>query len=91
MKIQEDNMPAIRKSADLRNAYSEISEYCHKYREPIFITKNGNGDLAVMSIETYEELAGKRELYGLLQAGLNDLQNGNTLTEDEMDKSLKTM
>jgi plasmid stabilization system protein ParE len=33
-------MPTIRKSADLRNAYGEISEFCHKYREPVFITKN---------------------------------------------------
>ena len=49
-------MPTIRPSADLRNNYNEISEYCHKYTEPVFITKNGQGDLAVMSIETYEAL-----------------------------------
>ena len=46
-------MPVIRKSADLRNNYGEISEFCHNYREPVFITKNGQGDLAVMGIETY--------------------------------------
>jgi plasmid stabilization system protein ParE len=44
-------MPIIRKSADLRNSYSEISAFCHKYREPNFITKNGEGDLAVMSVD----------------------------------------
>ncbi|MDR0586917.1 MAG: type II toxin-antitoxin system prevent-host-death family antitoxin, partial [Treponema sp.] len=60
-------MPVIKKSADLRNKYSEISAFCHKYREPIFITKNGEGDLAVMSIETYETLSGKNELYKLIQ------------------------
>ncbi|MFP3090396.1 type II toxin-antitoxin system Phd/YefM family antitoxin [Treponema sp. TIM-1] len=84
-------MPAIRKSADLRNAYSEISEFCHKYREPVFITKNGEGDLAVMSIETYEDLIGKRKLYNLLEDGINDLKNGNILTEEEMDKELDLM
>jgi PHD/YefM family antitoxin component YafN of YafNO toxin-antitoxin module len=84
-------MPAIRKSADLRNAYSEISEFCHKYREPVFITKNGAGDLAVMSIETYEEITGKRKLYNLLEDGINDIKNGNILTEEEMDKSLELM
>ncbi|GHS86921.1 prevent-host-death protein [Synergistales bacterium] len=84
-------MPTIRKSADLRNSYGEISEFCHRNREPIFITKNGNGDLAVMSIETYEELAGKRELYSLLQAGVEDIKRGNVLTEDEMDRSLDIM
>ena len=84
-------MPAIRKSADLRNAYSEISEFCHKYREPVFITKNGAGDLAVMSIETYEEITGRRELYKLLEDGLSDIKNGNILTEEEMDRSLDLM
>ena len=49
-------MPAIRPSSDLRNGYNEISEFCHKYNEPVYITKNGTGDLAVMSIETYEAM-----------------------------------
>jgi prevent-host-death family protein len=57
-------------SADLRNKYSEISEFCHQYPEPVFITKNGQGDLAVMSIETYDMLIGKKELYNLLDEGL---------------------
>ena len=47
-------MPHIRSSADLRNNYNEISTFCHDRAEPVFITKNGRGDLAVMSIETYE-------------------------------------
>lgn len=63
-------MPTIRPSADLRNKYHEISEFCHQYPEPVFITKNGQGDLAVMSIETYEMLIGKMELYNLLDEGL---------------------
>ncbi len=48
-------MPQIRPITDLRNT-TEISNVCHARREPIFITKNGYGDLAVMSIEVYEEL-----------------------------------
>ena len=71
-------MPNIRSSADLRNSYNDISEFCHTYCEPVFITKNGKGDLAVMSIETYEQLVGRFELYGLLQDGLNDVKNVNT-------------
>lgn len=69
-------MPTIRPSADLRNSYNEISEYCHQYSEPVFITKNGKGDLAVMSIETYEEIKSKLELYALVQKGLNDERSG---------------
>ena len=75
-------MPTIRPSADLRNNYTEISDFCHKYPEPVFITKNGQGDLAVMSIETYELLAGKMELYSLLDEGLNDDKEGNVKFSD---------
>jgi len=71
-------MPTIRSSADLRNSYNEISTFCHQYGEPVFITKNGKGDLAVMSIEAYEQLLGRFELYGLIQKGLDDVQSGNT-------------
>lgn len=52
-------MPQIRPITDLRNT-TEISELCHARREPIFITKNGYGDLVVMSMETYEELTAGR-------------------------------
>lgn len=71
-------MPHIRSSADLRNSYNEISSFCHEYAEPVFITKNGKGDLAVMSIEAYEQLMGRFELYGLLQEGLADVADGST-------------
>ena len=71
-------MPTIRSSADLRNGYNDISNFCHTYNEPVFITKNGKGDLAVMSIETYEKLTGRFELYSLLQEGLDDVAGGNT-------------
>ena len=55
-------MPKIKSSADLRNNYNEISTFCHNYPEPVFITKNGKGDLAVMSIEAYEDLTSRFEL-----------------------------
>ncbi|MBQ7668431.1 MAG: type II toxin-antitoxin system Phd/YefM family antitoxin [Clostridia bacterium] len=48
-------MPQIRPITDLRNT-NEISDICHKQGEPLFITKNGYGDLVIMSIETYEKL-----------------------------------
>lgn len=72
-------MPQIRPSSDLRNSYNEISEFCHQYGEPVYITKNGTGDLAVMSIETYERLAGKFELYALLEKGMEDIRQGRTV------------
>ena len=77
-------MPNIRPSSDLRNNYNEISEFCHKYREPVYITKNGTGDLAVMSIETYERLVGKFELYSLLEQGMEDAAAGRVKPADNV-------
>ncbi len=82
-------MPNIRSSADLRNQYNEISTFCHDYAEPVFITKNGKGDLAVMSIEAYEELMGRFELYGLLQDGMDDVAVGNTKPLSEAIEQIK--
>ena len=70
-------MPAIRSSADLRNNYNEVSAFCHNYPEPVFITKNGKGDLAVMSIETYEELTSRFELYSQIKEGMEDIASGS--------------
>lgn len=71
-------MPTIKSSADLRNDYNGISTLCHTYGEPVFITKNGKGDLAVMSIEAYEEITARFELYTSLERGLKDIQEGDT-------------
>ena len=70
-------MPVIKSSADLRNNYNEISTFCHKYPEPVFITKNGKGDLAVMSIDAYEEMTSRFELYGQIKEGMDDIATGN--------------
>ena len=48
-------MPQIRPITDLRNT-NDISEMCHSVREPVFITKNGYGDLVIMSLETYDDI-----------------------------------
>ena len=71
-------MPTIKSSAELRNDYNGISSLCHSYNEPIFITKNGKGDLAVMSIEAYEQLTARFELYNNLEQGLRDIRDGST-------------
>lgn len=79
------HMPSIRPSSDLRNRYNEVSKFCHKYSEPVYITKNGQGDLAIMSIETYEHLVGKFELYTLnpIFASPFDLRLPEANEEDE--------
>lgn len=67
-------MAMIRPSSDLRNHYNEISAFCHEHDEPVYITKNGYGDLVVMTNETYERLTGKAELYRLIDEGLEDAE-----------------
>lgn len=76
-------MPEIRSSSDLRNNYNEVSAFCHEYGEPVYITKNGKGDLAVLSIEAYERLIGKYELCALLEEGMEDIRAGRTFPADE--------
>lgn len=76
-------MPTIKSSAELRNDYNGISKFCHTYNEPVFITKNGKGDLAVMSIEAYEQLTARFELYNTLKEGIEDMKNGDTRSFSE--------
>ncbi len=82
-------MPNIKSSTDLRNNYNEISTFCHESREPIFITKNGQGDLAVMSIETYEMLNGKLELYRLLDEGRAAVKEGRKHSLEDVMRDIR--
>ena len=81
-------MPVIRKTTDLLNNFNEILEFCQNYIEPIFLTDDGQGKLAVMSMESYEELIGRIELYHSLQMGLDQIHNGEVIEEEEMFKKL---
>lgn len=75
-------MPEIRPIKDLRNT-SEISKLCHRLQEPIFITKNGYGDLAVMSIETYRKSMAKLGLYQKLSEAEAQMKNAEELLDGE--------
>lgn len=76
-------MPTIISSTKLRNEYNEVSRSCHERREPVFVTKNGEGDLAVMSIEAYEALARRSELVSALDRGRSDVEAGRTIPAHE--------
>ena len=82
-------MPTIRPSAYLRNHYNEVSEFCHSRNEPMFITKNGHGDLAVMSIDTYEKFCGRYELYHLLDEALEAEESGDFMDYDDFISELR--
>ncbi len=82
-------MPTIKSSTDLRNNYNEISTFCHETKEPVFITKNGRGDLAVMSIDLFNQFMNKYELYRLLSQSESDFNNNRTLSFEESMQNLR--
>ncbi|HEY5561574.1 MAG TPA: type II toxin-antitoxin system Phd/YefM family antitoxin [Clostridiaceae bacterium] len=56
-------MPQIRPVSDLRNNFADISKLVHETSEPVFLTKNGYGDMVVMSIEAYHRKLFEGEIY----------------------------
>lgn len=70
-------MPNIRPISDLRNNANDISEFCHITNEPIFITKNGVGDLVVMSVEAFERQQALLQLYSFLAEAEAEIANGD--------------
>ena len=69
-------MPSIRPISDLRNNANEISDFCRQTREPVYITRNGTGDMVVVSIEEYERQMALIELYGKLAVAEEEIANG---------------
>lgn len=67
----------IRPSAAIRQNYNEIAELCRKTAEPVFLTKNGEGDLVVMDIETYNRREKMLKLREELLAVEEDRMHGS--------------
>lgn len=61
-------MSSIRPVSDLRNHFAEISKIVHETAQPVFLTKNGFGDMVVLSMNAYENLQFESEVYFKLQA-----------------------
>lgn len=66
----------IRPSAAIRQNYNEIADMCRKTSEPVFLTKNGEGDLVVMDIETYNRREKMLKLREELLAVQEDRMHG---------------
>ena len=69
-------MPNIRPVSDLRNNFTEISSIVHETNNPIFLTKNGYGDMVVMSVEAYENMKFQNEIYFKLKEA--EMENKNS-------------
>lgn len=74
----------IRPVSDLRNNFSDISKIVHETKKPVFLTKNGFGDMVVLSMEAYENLQLDSEIYfKLLEAERAEEVNCNKYTIEE--------
>jgi len=83
-------MPQIRPVSDLRNNFADISKVVHETSEPVFLTKNGYGDMVVMSYETYEKLQFESEIYfKLREAERQAGQTNQRFSHKEVFDSLK--
>ena len=82
-------MPKIISSTSLRNEYNEVSTWCHESAEPAFVTRNGAGDLAVMSVDAYDDLFARAALYDKLLEGRADAQAGRTRPARDVIASLR--
>ena len=83
-------MPVIRPISDLRNRTMEIAELCHSEDQPVFITRNGKGDMVVMSQAHYERLNSLIELYEKLgEAESLDAAGERGISHQELMKRLK--
>ena len=71
-------MPQIIPIKDLKNT-SEISEMCHNTNEPVYITKNGYGDMVIMSIENFENVSARLKMYQSLMTSDQQIKENKVL------------
>ena len=79
----------IRPSASIRQNYNEIADLCRDSQEPVYLTRNGEGDLVVMDIETFsrrEKMLDLREQ--LLSVDEERIAGSKEYTIDELDEIL---
>ena len=85
-----DIMKNIRPVSDLRNNFAEISKIVHENNEPVFLTKNGYGDMVVLSMEAYENLQFESEVYAkLLEAERETEHSDKTYSTKEVLQALR--
>ena len=83
-------MPIIKPISSLRNQARSIATFCHQHDEPVYLTTNGVGDLAVMSIEYYERLKAHTELFEQLAVAQAQAASGaRGVTHAQLIRTLK--
>lgn len=84
-------MPHIRPVSDLRNNFADISRTVHESAEPVFLTKNGYGDMVVMSMEAFERHQFDSEVYfKLKEAEMESKATGKRFSHKEVFSGLRS-
>jgi prevent-host-death family protein len=84
------SIPHIRPVSELRNKFSEISRQVHETNEPVYLTKNGRGDMVVMSMEAYEQDRYEWDVYlKLKEAELEAESTTKRYTHEEVMASME--
>lgn len=81
-------MPQIIPIKDMRDT-AKLSEMCHATQEPIFVTKNGYGDMVVLSMESYENLLARTKVYDEIMKGKEQADRGELLNGNDVMKALR--
>ena len=83
-------MPQIRPVSDLRNNFAEISRIVHEANEPVFLTKNGYGDMVVMSVEQYDAIRLEKRIASALKEAEREASSTQTRYDfDEISASMR--
>jgi prevent-host-death family protein len=83
------SIPKIRPVSDLRNNFSEISRQVHDTNEPVYLTKNGRGDMVVMSMDAYEQDRYESEVYLKLKEA--EIEAGSTTQRHSLEEVMDSM
>lgn len=81
----------IRPVSDLRNNFADISKTVHETKQPVFLTKNGFGDMVVLSMEAYENLQLESEVYCKLAEAERNEELSKKFTSDELLNEVKSV
>ena len=82
-------MPVIVPVRDLKDT-NRISELCNSEKRPVFVTKNGYGDMVIMSMAYYEEAMGRNAVFAKLEEARADVAAGRTKPMRRVMKRMRT-
>ena len=76
-------MPDIKPSTSIRNDYNTFSRHCRESQNPVIVTKNGEADLVVMSVETYQKMIARQKLGQMLSKVDREIAAGTPMRDFE--------